>query len=123
MLTESIAEIIALLSWIVSAICEEPIANGHLSPSALSDVIMTFLYIANIALILVMMILTTDWLVCVIQPLKYKQSMTRRRVKCVLAASWVLSFCLAIIRAITSIKYLRDTISKLFRICSSSFKF
>ena len=98
----SVSEVIALVTWIIESACDEAIQRGLLNREALIRIMSTSVYIAHYQLLLVMIILTVDRLVCVINPLRYKSRGTRKRLIKVVAASWIFSSSIGITYFVTS---------------------
>ena len=87
----SVSETIALVTWIITLTFSEAIVQRLVNTFILITLISACLYIAHYQLLLVMIILTADRLVCAVNPLRYKHRVTRKRLKKILAVSWVVS--------------------------------
>ena len=114
----SMAEIISLSFSIVAMICERMDTPSF---KVIEILVTIFLYVSNYELVMVMLLLTADRLVCVLDPLKYPTRMTRKRLMTALAVSWGISFTIGITRGVTPSHYLRETITTMIYVFGGSY--
>ena len=92
----SIAEIIASIQRIIFDIFVETKIVRENGYSMLLLAERVIYYIGHYQVLSMMFILTADRLVCVLDPLKYKSRMTRKKTKITMSASWVITVLMGV---------------------------